>query len=385
MSSPGIRSLSLADLDQATLEQFVRQGEDLLVEFKQSPPKPPRFGAAVASLANALGGWILLGIADDRSVVGWSKPDRIDLQSHLGAILRNEVDPLPPFVAAMREIDGKPVAVLRVFPSADSPHIVRGTGAVYVRSSKGKEPVDDHRTLLDLARRGEDAERAARARLRELPVVGQMLRAPDMGYALTPEGAEVRFIVRAAPLTVTPALRQWPLTRRAAKSCEHFADTLVPRFDPAIARRRPQIETFGRAVAARLSAQHPAPRTATVVADSGGVVGIVKTYSSQDGRPPTILVNALLDDEIKPLLATLADLLYEAEAFGRVAVDLWIQRPHKSDVREQVRESVPVGLHVAGELTIPAEDSEVNALAHAWHRELQREFGIVKFEGESRE
>ena len=51
MPGPGIRRLSLADLDQEALEGLVRHGEDLLVEFKQDIPKAPRFGAAVASLA----------------------------------------------------------------------------------------------------------------------------------------------------------------------------------------------------------------------------------------------------------------------------------------------------------------------------------------------
>lgn len=36
---------------------------------------------------------------------------------------------------------------------------------------------------------------------------------------------------------------------------------------------------------------------------------------------------------------------------------------------------------MASELTIPAADGEAAALAAAWHRELQREVGILKFEG----
>jgi len=149
------------------------------VERKQDLPKPPRFGAAAGSFANTLGGWILLGVADDGEVHGWSKPARLDLQSYLGSVLASQVDPLPPFVADMRNVDGKPIGVIRVFASADVPHIVRGTGAVYVRSSKGKEPVYDHRTLLELARRGEEAELRARRRLSELPPVGWALRPPD--------------------------------------------------------------------------------------------------------------------------------------------------------------------------------------------------------------
>lgn len=171
MLLPSIRRLALADLDEDTLRELVEHGEDLLVERKRTLPQSPGFGAAAASFANTLGGWILLGVGDDKKLHGYTKPRNLDLQSHLASVLRNESDPLPPFVADMRELDGTPLAVLRVFESTDPPHIVRGTGAVYVRSSKGKEPVDDHRTLLELARRGAEAEAAARERLVEMPLI----------------------------------------------------------------------------------------------------------------------------------------------------------------------------------------------------------------------
>jgi hypothetical protein len=318
-------------------------------------------------------------------VNGWAKPDRLDLQSHLGGVLRAEVDPLPPFIADSREVDHTPIVVLRVFPSVDSPHIVRGTGAVYVRSSKGKEPVDDHRTLLELARRGEDAEARAGRRLRELPVIRRVLRAPD-SEAIDTTDNDLRFIARAAPLTVTPPLSEWPMTRRAADWCARFADVLVPPLVLSglpLQREGPHLEPFGRAIAARVSQHRDSQHrdAVTVVADSGGVVGVELRRGAHPGETRPILLESMLEDELRPLVATLAALLYEAEAYGRAAVDLWIVRPPKSTIRGQARETVPQ-LHVAGELTVPADEAEAAALAHAWHRELQREIGVVKFEGE---
>lgn len=167
MPLASLRRLSLADLDSATLERLIKEGEHLFVERERQLPQPPKFGASVSAFANTLGGWLLLGGDDDGTVRGYEPPGSTDLQSHLAAVLRREADPLPPFVADMHEHNGKPVGVVRIFESADSPHIVRGTGAVYLRTSKGKEPVpvDDHRVLLDLARRGEQADRDARERL----------------------------------------------------------------------------------------------------------------------------------------------------------------------------------------------------------------------------
>jgi hypothetical protein len=52
-----------------------------------------------------------------RSVYGWEPPKDADLQSYLGMLLRTQVDPLPPFVSQMWQVDGKPIAVIRIFPT----------------------------------------------------------------------------------------------------------------------------------------------------------------------------------------------------------------------------------------------------------------------------
>jgi hypothetical protein len=337
-------------------------------------------------LANTLGGWILLGVADNGSVRGWVKPDRLDLQSHLGSVIGAQVDPLPPFVADMRQVDGKPIAVIRVFASADVPHIVRGTGAVYVRSSKGKEPVDDHRTLLELARRGEEAEARARRRLVELPAVGYALRSPDWrppGVVFADE-VDVRYIARAAPLTVTPALSEWPLTRRAADSLVAMADMLLPPAQPGrmpFAREAPAITPFARGAVVTAAKQTglDRPDSVTLVADSGGVLGVAVARGVY-GERPVVLLQAMLENELKPLASAISELLRQAEAYGRVAVDLWMLLPSSTNIREQELESIPRELHVARELTVPAEAGEIDGLALSWHRELQRAIGIVKFE-----
>lgn len=317
---------------------------------------------------------------------GWAKPERLDLQSYLGSVIGAQVDPLPPFVADMRQVDGRPIAVIRVFASADVPHIVRGTGAVYVRSSKGKEPVDDHRTLLELARRGEDAEARARRRLVELPAVGWALRPPDWRPPRVAFAAEVdvRYIVRAAPLTVTPALSEWPLTRRAADSLVAMADVLLPPVQPgrmAFGRQAPAIAPFARGAVVTAAQQTgiDRPDSATLVADSGGVLGVA-VGRGVHGDHPVVLLQAMLEDELKPLARAIAKLLRQAEAYGRVAVDLWMLLPSDANVHEQQIDKVPRELYVARELTVPAGEDEVDGLALSWHRELQRAMGIVKYE-----
>src|SRR6266542_3706475 len=117
MVVPSIRRLALADLNEGLLRRLVDHGEDLFVERKRQPPSDG-LGPTVCSFANTLGGWVLLGIDDEtKEVHGFSFGERTDVQSHLGQLLRNEIDPSPPFVAGQFELDGKPLVVTRIFES----------------------------------------------------------------------------------------------------------------------------------------------------------------------------------------------------------------------------------------------------------------------------
>ncbi len=383
---PSIQRLSLAALDPTGLQELVRHGEDLLVERKRQPPDPPKFGAAVASLANTLGGWVLLGVDDDGTVHGWQKPERLDLQSHLGAVLAAQVDPLPPFVSDMREVDGKPIGVIRVFPSADVPHIVRGTGAVYVRSAKGKEPIDDHRTLLELARRGADAELLARRRLAELPPVGNALTPPDWQPSGSTSATDIneRYIVRAAPISVTPALAEWPITKRAAAELAVLVVELLPPAPPMGARDEqapPTVAPFARGVI--VEAQRDCPYgtadKVTTVADAGGVIGIA-IRRGHSGERFDVRLGVILDEVLVPAANAIAKILTAAEACGRVAIDLWMILPDGAQVSEAWREPIPREIQVTRDLTVPASDETREQLARSWHREIRRAFGIPDYE-----
>jgi hypothetical protein len=83
-----------------------------------------------------------------------------------------------------------------------------------------------------------------------------------------------------------------------------------------------------------------------------------------------------------PLITALVSSLHRAEAFGRTLADLWIIIGADGQIGGRQRNVSPQ-LHVSGELTIPASGSEIEALALTWHREIQREIGIVRYERET--
>jgi hypothetical protein len=328
---PSLRSLALADVTPADVKWMIGEGETL-VELKEQIPSDG-IGPTIASFANTLGGWVILGVSDEtREVVGWKPPGRADDLDYLREQLRREVDPMPPFAARRMIVNRRRVSVVRVYESTDTPHVVRGTGSVFIRDPGAKRAIQSHDQLIALARRGEEAADRARTRLQETPAVGYVLRTPDAGYSPDDAPRAVRFVARAAPLTVTPTTRDWPLGRSAAEWCVGRVDRLVPLFSIQglnFEREGPRLEPFGRAVAASVVQAQAAQAedAGKVVVDSAGVFGAEIRRGPAEGDRPSFLIQSILEEELRPLARFLADALAEAEAFGRAVVEVFIVFP----------------------------------------------------------
>ncbi len=215
-----LQKLAAANIDAGLYKELAAHGEDLLVERKAQIPAPEQLGAEVASMANMIGGWLLLGVNDKtRKLAALDLPRGIDLQSHIGNLLRNAIDPVPPFLADRLEVDGETVGFVRVFERS-VPVLVSGNGAIYTRDAGGKVPVSDHRALLELARRGRLAEQAAGRRAQENELTECLLGLAGAGQA---QQNYLRSAVRAAPLTVTPQLAEWPIST-GPQSCMEAAE-----------------------------------------------------------------------------------------------------------------------------------------------------------------
>jgi hypothetical protein len=372
--------MTLADLTPDGLAALIGHGEDDLVERKREPPAGTKFGAAVASFANTLGGWVLLGVSDDGTVHGWeATPQKTDLQSHLSNLLRSQVDPLPPFVAGYHEHEGTRIVVMRVFESSDVPHVERGTGAIYVRSSGGKLPVDSHEGVLALAQRGRESERAARERLVSSWIIQSELTPPDVDSRIARESDPQSFtvLVRAAPLTVSPTLVQWPISGAGAQACYEVADALL-----AGGNDSPWLTPRARGVAARKQTSADFGReqiSVAAIADSLGVVAIQIQKTARTYKELYVLRREMM----RPAIDGVCHLLERAEAVGRTATDMWFSS------RKDVIQAIPcednpraMDFHVASEVPIPADEDERAALGRRWEREIARELGDSRWEDE---
>lgn len=133
------------------LSQLASLGEGIHLEFKRKVPRPERMAKEVIALANTLGGRVLLGVADDGTVVGLrdAEEEEYALRTALNEHCRPHVDVSMERVPIARRRD---VIVVHVPESPEKPHyLVNGDkrhGRAFVRVKD--KSVEASREVVDL-------------------------------------------------------------------------------------------------------------------------------------------------------------------------------------------------------------------------------------------
>ena len=144
------------------IESRLRSGEDSGWEFKRvefsgdRPRRPARgdWADEIAAFANAAGGALLAGVADDGSVVGLSRAQIANLDSLLVEVSTDAIEPPVRIRTHRKEMsDGKPVLLVEV-PESDSVHESPGGCYIRVGASKRRMAGDER---LRLAQRRSQA------------------------------------------------------------------------------------------------------------------------------------------------------------------------------------------------------------------------------------
>lgn len=118
------------------LKALVRQGEGQQLEFKAKVKFPEKIVRGMVAFANAKGGHLLLGVADDGALTGlkFAEEDQFAMEQ----CIERCCYPAFSYLAYQVPLDnGRSVLVYRVFESVDKPHFVQlpteSQGTCYVR------------------------------------------------------------------------------------------------------------------------------------------------------------------------------------------------------------------------------------------------------------
>jgi len=139
-----------------TLEQLM-QTEATRLDFKEKLEvnKPKSWLKTISAFANGAGGVLLLGIADDKQIVGLSdiKGD-IDI---MGKRVKEFIDPMPILEFNTYQSSGMDVLAVEVLPGEDPPYFYSSHGSLtaYVRMGSDSQPAPNNR-LRELVMKGKN-------------------------------------------------------------------------------------------------------------------------------------------------------------------------------------------------------------------------------------
>jgi schlafen family protein len=229
-----VRNLALSDVTAVDLDAMLAENETLFVEHNGSIGDGAfQVAKAMCSFANTLGGWVLIGVTNGAPNAGlpdgWEPLAAADLTDRVREALKaNRVDPIPAFAATVRDIDDKPIGIIRVYESADAPHVM-GNGQVFVRSVAEDQDhqcvyrpggVETQTVLVELVERGRRGEEDAMELLEKLygpfllREIGFQLTG-GRGWVLTPG----TIALRAVPITGA-RMQDWAVSARGKVALE---------------------------------------------------------------------------------------------------------------------------------------------------------------------
>lgn len=118
----------------ATLKELIRQGEGLQVEFKKTLPHLEKIAKTLVAFANTKGGFLLIGIQDDKFVSGIS-----DVEEELFMLEKANqfhCQPMVSFAVHEEEVFGKKVLIIEIIEGLDKPYRAQlnGDWQVFVRA-----------------------------------------------------------------------------------------------------------------------------------------------------------------------------------------------------------------------------------------------------------
>lgn len=129
--------------------------ENFFFEFKAEKVRPESLIKEISAFANTYGGYIFLGIADNKSIEGctsWT-------EQRIHNIIFNRISPIPDFDIKKFKHNGKTIYIIKVEAGSMPPYITN-TGHIYSRVSSGSFPINDSYKLSQLyIRRQEDLKR----------------------------------------------------------------------------------------------------------------------------------------------------------------------------------------------------------------------------------
>lgn len=160
--------------------------ESIFVEFKSDDEAPNKLVKEISAFANTYGGYILLGVSDDKSVSGCTKWN----EQRIHTVVHDSLFPSPSLDVKKFVIEGKKVYVIKIEEGSMPPYVT-SKGGIYHRIGSGSTPIQDSGKLTELYNKRQDYISRVRNKI-EIPPLEKDADLPnnifgyiDLGFAVT--------------------------------------------------------------------------------------------------------------------------------------------------------------------------------------------------------
>ena len=137
------------------IKEIVKNGENKTIEFKEIIPNSKKISQTAVAFANGAGGKILIGITDDRKIVGIDeKQDIFRIIDDLNTIIYDSCYPNINADIYTENKDNKTILVIEVFPGNLKPYYIKSMGkenGVYIRVGASNRKAS-YENILELER-----------------------------------------------------------------------------------------------------------------------------------------------------------------------------------------------------------------------------------------
>jgi len=113
---------------ESYVKQLIENGENYHVEFKTNIDD--EFLESISSFSNSEGGSIIVGVADNKSILGFYD-DEEKTRKKIFGMLKGKIEPFIQPILEWVDIDEKPILLVKIAKGVDKPYVIRDGGVFY--------------------------------------------------------------------------------------------------------------------------------------------------------------------------------------------------------------------------------------------------------------
>lgn len=180
-----INGKNFEELQNSDIEECIRYNEEsFFFEFKEDAVSPNSLAEEISAFANTYGGYILIGVADDKTITGCSNWN----EQRIYNVFHDLVSPLPSFdIKKINFPSQDAVYIIRVDEGSEPPYITN-KGKIYERISSSSSVIKDSNKLgnLYIKRKSNEQSTKEKIHIKDTNIeINNVFGYLDIGFDLT--------------------------------------------------------------------------------------------------------------------------------------------------------------------------------------------------------